>query len=360
MDINVWEAITMDVIMLRILSTLSSSLGDSLSINQLAERIKSKYGTGFYANIYRKLQNLKKESVLSLNLIGKSSIVKLNFQNYMLTDLLSEMEIERKMEFLNERTDLLPLIVEMEEKLKDKCSIKSISSINPTRNIKLNRLEFLFLLRKTSDYADEVAWLYRELQRLQNKFNLKIDNLILCEDDFVDLATSNEINPLREVLAKQTTLFCPQLFWSEIKRIMEKTEITLIQKETRPADISELDMNYNLSRFGYKEFGSAIEEGKRICIEYIVTALLLQNNARRTEAIPIILAKNDFKRPILTFLSQKFGTSGKLIGLLRTMQKIKPKRKVTETIKLLETFNVKEMQVDERSILEKMRLYNAA
>src|SRR3990170_4132565 len=264
----------MDMLAFRILSTLSSSIGDSLSINQLAERVKSTYGTAYYANIYRKLQNLKKEGVLRLDLIGKSSIVRLNFQNYLLTDLLAEMEIEKKMEFLNERNELLlPLMTEMEESLSDKCSIKSISSINPTRNIRLNRIEFLFLLRKTSDYLDQPIGLYREMQKLDNKFNLKIDSLILREDDFADLTTSKEINPLREALAKQTTLFCPQLFWSDLKRIMGKTEITLIQKETRPADIPELDMVYNLSRFGYKEFGSIIEEGKKFCIEYIVTAL---------------------------------------------------------------------------------------
>lgn len=351
---------TMDKLTFRTLSILSSSLGDQLSINQLAARIKDAYGTGYYANIYRKLQNLKKEGILSLDLVGKSSIVRLNFQNYLLPDLLAEVEIERKMRFLNDRNDLLPLIAEIEETLKNKCSIKSISSLNPTRNIKLNRIELLFLLRKMSGSPDETVEVYREMQRIQNKFNLKIDSLIISEDAFADLATSNEINPLREALAKQTTLFCPQMFWSEIKRIMEKTEIKLIQKETRPNEISELEMVYNLSRFGYKEFGSAIEESSRFCIEYVVTALLLQNDARRTEAIPIILAKNDFKSNLLAFLSQKFGTSGKLIGLLRTMQRIKPKSEVTETIKILETFRVDEIQADERRILEKMRLYNAA
>lgn len=350
----------MDMLTFRILDTLSSSLGDSLSINHLAERVKRTYGAAYYANIYRKLQELKKENVISLELIGKSSIAKLNFQNYLLTDLLAEMEIEKKMNFLNERNDLLPLIAEMEEKLKDKCSIKSISVINPARNIKLNRIEFLFLLRKTAHYANEAAELYGEMQRLQNKYNLKIDNLILSKDDFIDSATSNEINPLKEALAQQTTWFYPQTFWNELKRILEKTEITLIQKETKPADLPEIDIVYNLSRFGYKEFGSAMDEGKRFCIEYLVTALLLQGDARRMEAIPIILAKNDFKSSQLLFLSQKFGTSGNLMGLLRAMKKITPKREIEETIKLLETLKVNEIEVDERNILERMRLYNAA
>ena len=75
----------MDTLTLRILDTLSSNLGDSLSINQLTERIRETYGTAYYANIYQKLQKLKKEGLVSLDLIGRSTNVKLNFQNYLLS-----------------------------------------------------------------------------------------------------------------------------------------------------------------------------------------------------------------------------------------------------------------------------------
>jgi len=86
----------MDTPTLRILDTISSNLGDSISINQLTERIRETYGTAHYANIYHKLQKLKKEGLLSLDLIGRSSNIKLNFQNYLLIDTLAEMEIEKK------------------------------------------------------------------------------------------------------------------------------------------------------------------------------------------------------------------------------------------------------------------------
>jgi hypothetical protein len=353
------EKTTMDTPTLRILDTISSYLGDSLSINQLTERIKATYGTGHYANIYRKLQDLKKEGLLSLDIIGKSSIIKLNFQNYLLIDLLAEMEIEKKMEFLKARNDLFILLAEMDKSLNSMCSIKSISSINPVRNIKLNRIELLFLLRKASNYHDETVELYREMQKLQNKYNLRIDSLILDEDDFSYLVRSNEINPLREALTAKIVFFCPQAFWSEIRSISEESEIRTIRTETRPADISDLDLVYNLSRFGYKEFGSTLEQGKKFCIEYLVTALLLQSDARRTDAVPIVLAKNTFRSNLLTFLSQKFGTSGKLLRLSKALQNIKPNREVEKTTKLLEILNVNETQADERSILEKMRHYNA-
>ena len=115
-----------------------------------------------------------------------------------------------------------------------------------------------------------------------------------------------------------------------------------------------------MSRFGYKEFGSRIGQGKKICIEYIITSLLMQDDARRIAAIPIIIAKNNVNSNVLIFLSQKFGVSGKLLGILKILADIKPAEEINRTISLFEALNVKETEADKSSILEKMRLYNAA
>jgi hypothetical protein len=221
-------------------------------------------------------------------------------------------------------------------------------------------MELLFHLRKTSTYHDETVILYKKMKELQNKHNLRIDSFILDEDDFYSLMRSYEINPLREALANKITFFCPQAFWSEIKKISEETEIRTLRKETRPTEFSELGLVYNLSRFGYKEFGSTLEQGREYCIEYLTTALLLLGDTRRLEAIPIILAKNSFKSNVLAFLSQKFGLSGKLLGLLKILRNMRLKSEIDETIEIMEALKVEEISADERSILQKMRLYNAA
>jgi len=349
----------MDTPTLRILDTISSNLGDSLSINQLTERIRETYGTAHYANIYQKLQKLKKEGLLSLDLIGRSSNIKLNFQNYLLIDTLAEMEIEKKKNFLAKRTDQILFLTEIDKLLNETDTIRSVSSINPTKNIKLNKTELLFLLRKTPEYHSETLQLHKEMLKLQKKHNLKINSLILDRNDFHELIKSDEINPLREALSEKTIFFGPQAFWSEIKQVTETTEIRNIKTETKPANISNSDLTYNLYRFGYKEFGLQLAQGKTFCIEYITTAILLQDDARLTEAIPVILAKNSYKSNTLAFLTQKFETTGKLMGLLKILHTIKPTRETTETIDSLETFNAETIPADEESILQKMRLYNA-
>jgi len=161
----------MDTLTVRILDLISSYINDSLSINQLTQRIKEKYGSAYYANIYEKLQELKGEGLINVELIGRASNIKLNFQNYLLIDKLAEMEIEKKINFLTNRNDLFPLLSGIDESLSNH-TIKSVSAINPSKNIKLNRIELIFFTSHTPD-NDEAIDLYEEMLKLQNKHNLK-------------------------------------------------------------------------------------------------------------------------------------------------------------------------------------------
>jgi len=349
----------MDKAAIRILDTISSSLGDSLSINQLTQRIKEAYGSAYYANIYQKLQELKSESLLNLEPIGRSSSVKLNFNNYLLIDTLAEMEIEKKLDFLSQRKNLFPLFSELDAALTDRCSIKSVTAINPLKNVKLNRFELLFLLRKTPGYLGETVELSQEMLKLERKHNLKISSLILDEHDFVDFLTSDEVNPVREALSQQVTFANPQGFWSQIKELAQKTQIRTISSETKPLSIPDSDLNFNLNKFGYSEFGTSFVEGKKFCIEYITTSLLLREEARGIDATAVILAKNRFNSNLLAFLSQKYQTAPRLLGILKILGQTHPKPEVSQTIKILEAINSTELPADEVSIKQKLELYNA-
>lgn len=343
----------------RILDTISSHLGEPLSINQLKEKIKEKYGIAYYSNIYKQIKQLENEGLIKSDSCGKSSIIRPNFENDLIIDLFSKMDIENKIDFLIERHEFLPIFSYMSNFIKDICSIKSISSINSEKNSELNRIELLFLIREIIDYKDVTCELYRRTRELQDKFNIRIDSLILNEDEFSSLIKLNEINPLREAIAKEITIFCPQAFWSQIKEVSEESEIKAISKETKPSHIPEIDLIYNLNRFGYKEFGYRISQGHKYCIEYIITSLLLSEDARKKDAIPILLAKNNFRLNLLIFLAQKYKTTGKLLGLLKALQTIKPIDKIQDTIQLLETMtDEKETTTDEESVIRNMRLYN--
>ncbi|MCW4021703.1 MAG: hypothetical protein NWF02_00865 [Candidatus Bathyarchaeota archaeon] len=349
----------MDKSTLQIFDILSSNLDDSLSISTLTKKIKKKYGNAYYANIYQKIQKLKKQNLINLNQMGRTSLIELNFQNYLLLDFLTEMDIEKKRKFFKNKPELLPILIEIEQAMNNICSIRTIGSIKIERNIKLNRIELLFLLKKSSNYYNQTIWIHKRMLDTQKKYNIQITGLITTQNKFSELIGSDEINPIREFLPHILNLFCPQSFWGEIKSIKDKSKIRTFLDELKPTKISDTDLFYNLNRFGYKEFGWKIETGKKICIEYIINAMLLQNNSRLFEAIPIIISKNNFDPNLLIFLCQKFQTSDKLLGLLKAIREIKPENEIIKTIEILDSLQIEEIPTNKQEIIEKMRLYNA-
>jgi hypothetical protein len=347
----------------RIMDTLSRELGNPISISKLTERIKELHGTAYYANIYRGLQNLAREGAITLTKTGNTSIANLNFRNYLLLDLLTEMELRRKHELLKKDAFQI-ILMDVDARLRNMRRIESISLINPEQSLKLNRLELLILLDrdlKDGRRLDYTLKLSEMVQQIQNKHNTKIDPLILTSDEFLELLASEEINPLREMLPHATTIYSPSAFWNEIATSPRMIHgITIAEKGTGPPRITERNLIHNLARFGYTEMGPEIKRGSDICREYIITSLLIEKDARRTEAIPILLAKNKVNYNLLIFLSQKYGLESELLGIIRVLNSIKPTEESQHAVSILEGMKITEITPDRESIREKMRLYGAA
>jgi hypothetical protein len=344
----------MDKTTFRILDILSRDLGSQTSINELTRRIKETHGTAYYKNIYDKIQDLKKQDILNLTEIGKASVITLNFNDYQLTDLLAEMELKKKQELLEKNIEMQMIFLEMDKEFRSIPSIESILIIDPEKNFKLNRMEFLFLLAN----FDETTNIYSIMEGLQSKHNIKIDSLIITEKEFLNLLDSEGSNPLKAMLSNKIAFFSPQDFWIWIKTALIKG-IRIKTEETNPAGISEQDLTYNLNRFGYKEFGLKIEQGRKICIEYIITSILLQDDARRVQAVPILLTKNKIDYNLLIFLCKKYKKAEELLGLIKALTRIKESKETNNAIRILETMKIKGIRMNEKNIAEKMRLYDA-
>ena len=349
----------MDKTTFRILDILSRDLNSPTSIYQLTKKIKEIHKTAHYKNIYDKIQDLKKQDILNLSEIGKASVITLNFNNYRLTDTLAEMELMKKQEFLKTKTEIQTIFIDIDKEFRGAFpSIESISIIDPENNFKLNRMEFLFLLANFDE--EQTIWsIHSIMKRLQSRYNIKIDYLTMPEKEFLNSLESEESNPLKEMIQNKIAFFSPQDFWISIKTALIKRIRIETEKETNPAKITNQNLIYNLDRFGYKEMGLKIEEGKKICIEYIITSILLQDDARRIQAIPILLTKNKINYNILIFLCKKYKKAEKLLGLIKTLNRIKKDRETEYAIKILETMKIIEIKANEKSIEQKMRLYDA-
>ncbi|MBU1940018.1 hypothetical protein KKH30_04595 [Candidatus Micrarchaeota archaeon] len=358
----------MDETTFRILDVLARNLGIALSINELTSKIKRTYGTAYYKNIYDSIQKLKSKKILDLAENGNASISSLNFNNYLITDMLVEMELKRKTEFLEKRAEFTQLFRDIEFHFsRGFYFIDSISLIRSEKNARLKRAEFLFLLRAPSGTEENGGELLLNetkaanslMQMLEKRHNMKLDRLIIGNTEFLNLLGQNQKNPAREMLADKITFSGMQSFWADIGyAITGGRRISADSGETNPAKINENDLIYNLSEFGYGETGSKITAGTDICIETIIISLLLKGSARRTEAIPVLLAKNEINYNLLIFLGGKYGKLTKLTGLLEAFYAIKKEKHAKYALELLRHISTAE-KADLKSIKQTMRLYNA-
>lgn len=350
----------------RILDVLTREMGNSLSINKIAEKIKTLYGSGDYKNIHVAINNMNEDKTITLDQAGNTSIASINFANYLIIDLLSEMELRKKRDFLQNRQEMQMLMLELDTYLYDQDLIQSISLITPERNAKLNKVEFLVHLKKSNNrkkvYETKLG-IYAILNHLQMIHTMRIDALVLEDNEVSDLAKSNEVNPVREMFYDKITVFSSQNFWLWMRNeIISGIRIKTEETQTHPAKISEEDLVYNLARFGYTEFGPKIKEGKQICIEYVLASMMLSKDARRIDAITIILAKNtkSTNYDLLLFISRKYGFAEKILGIMKSLRNIVAHTKmvVEEPIKLLEAMNIEEMKVDEKRMKDRLKLYH--
>ena len=337
-----------------------------MSISEITKNMNGIYGGTYYANTHEKIKELEKEGIVILTKAGRTSLVSLNFDNYMITDMLAEMELERKQDFLQKKQEMQMLMLEIDTYLHNIPLISYILIMYPDKNAKLNKVEMLVCLKESDDKKaiEETKIIVNTItETLQRIHNIRIDHLTLESKTFFDLLKSNENNTVREILHNKIAVLNPQNFWLEIKKMTENgMKISAILHETNPAKISEEDLVFNLARFGYTEIGSTIKQGQLLCIEYVITSIMFHHDARRIDAIPVIIAKNSkISYDLLLFLARKYGFCGNILGILCTLQSLVAceTKTINEPIRLLKAMKIKEIKVNTKSIKERLELYNA-
>ena len=349
----------------KVLDILSREMGNPISIHKIKEKISNVYGHAHYPMIYNTIQQMKQKKLVHIDKYGKSSIASLNFDNSLLIDNLAQVELVNKIHFLEERKDWQILVLQINNYLREFSMIKSILIINPETNAKLNRMELFILLRKDEKESKDI---HSNMGLLQRVHNIRIDYLILDETSFENLLRCKDVNPIKEIMADKIAIFYPQAFWFMIKSLLDKgIRIKVEEKSISLAKISEQDIVFNLARFGYKEMGTKIIQGKPIGIEYIVTSILVKkDNIRRLEAMPIILAKNKEKinYSLLVFLATKFKKIQQLCNILKILDELTPTKEIKQVMKEI-NYTVRQKVTDQQAIelglkdmKKKMRLYD--
>lgn len=353
----------------RILDTLSRDIGNPGSIRKITEKINGIHGSAHYPGVYSKIQELAKKKIIHIDKYGKSSVASLNFGNPLLIDSLAQVELIGKVRFLEGRRDWQTLILQLGGYLREYGTIGSILMINPETNARLNRIEFFILLR-SHENKKELAGIRKTMGLLQRIHNIRIDCLMLDEASFGSLLRREDYNPVKGMMSDKIAIFCPQTFWLVIKNLLDRGIRVKVQEEpVLPTRISQQDIAFNLARFGYKEMGVDIVQGKPIGIEHLAASILIKKDSiRRLEAIPIIFAKNtdSINCNLLVFLASKFKVTRQLYMILKILDAVRPTKEVKQIMGEIKEEAVQKTAKDQRTVVlnlkemtRKMRLYNA-
>lgn len=341
---------------LRVLEAMSRRVGDPVSIRQLTSEIEEESGPAYYPNIYRALSSLQKEGIVTMEKQGKASIPALNFANYLLLDTLTEMELQKKQEFLRKWPDAWGLFESLERELGDMPSVGTILLLDPERNVKLNRAEPLVLMEgKDKAHEGKVEKVAHEIGA---RLNVRVEPLVVAGSELIERLRSPEKNPFKEMIPDMVVLHMPQKFWRLIRNaVVHGVRIGFDLDRTDPSKIGEKDLVHNLAKLGYRELGSEAEGGQDFSVEYIVSSVLLGGNERRVAAVPVLLAKNEIDYSLLVFLSQKYGFAEKLLGTLVALIKVAPSREIERAVAAMSGGGVIPAKMDEAHVRQALRLY---
>jgi len=363
----------------KILTTLTENIGNSISINKLTKYINKNYNNSYYNSIYYKIKELEINNDIFIDKIGKSSIINLNFDNPILIDLLSQVELRKKEFLLKDYPELKTLILNLEIKFqKNFLLIESFSIIKPIKYISLNRAEFLIILKDISpDYfnncsnseeikkeiiKNEKIKIYQTMYELEKKFNLKLDFLILTNKELLQLIEDNNNNITKDMILNQTILLYPQNYWINIKELLKKNIRLKNNFYINPGKLTKKDFIYNLNKFGYKEIGLDIPDGNNYRLEFIILSILLSNDARKKEAIPILIKKNissenDLNLELLLFYSKKYNKLQDIFAYLKILYELYKDNSLQYPIRLLENLKISPKRINKQATKEKLRLY---
>lgn len=322
----------------RILDLLLQNIGMGMSINELNRRIGDKYGLKHsYKEVYQRIRALETDGFIKVQPAGKASIVGLNFGSFLTSGKLAAFELEKKTRFMTQHPEVRGFFEDIDIDFSGGFyALEFIALANPEKSRITNSWDLLFVLHRllpVTDWGDgktesaeelnrkernEINGIFSTLEMREKQRNLKINPLILYREEFQTDLSSEEGNQTKEFIGDSMLLKNPEDFWRELRILKERELGFRPGKIQEPPKITDGCIQFNLPRFCYSSFlqGRTEKEAEKISIETLIAAILLKQDIRLIEAVPILMAKNKINQRSLLFLSKKYGLVNKVGFLL--------------------------------------------
>jgi len=304
-----------------ILDLLSSATSGETSINMLSRQLKENGFSGDYKNTYQKIIKFEKENLLLTTKIGKSKTISINYQNPKTISKLAIMELSKKIDFIEKNPIFSKILLDLQTITAD-----FILITNPQKNINLNRIEILILTENPLEAL-------KLCNKTEERYSIRIDCLALKNNDFTKLIKSNN-STIAEILTNKIILTNQEHFFELAGDILAKSKLKRMDYSL--TDLNEAEIRYNLSKFGYSEFGKE-QKSKNLSFEESIISTLILGTARQKTALKSLIMKNEFNSELLAFFAKKYSKQKEIQGLINNNKR---NTKLNELNKLISWMKV--------------------
>lgn len=278
-------------------------------------------------------------------LLNDEGIVYPNMTNPVVYGMLAEVDLARRRNFIQTNIQYGFLLADIEEYVMDNIDVSFITVCKPFYFAAVNSL-FLCLCLKDMGDLKRVSDLINELRTIGKKHNVWVIVYPASSDSYIKMLQRREKNLTQYSFKNGFVLTGQSVFWSHIRKAWcDGKHITSSNKLPKIMKMSENDLVYNMTRYGYGEFGSAIRTGNSMDVESTITALLYSDEPRRYSiGAPVLIAKNEIDVGYLLFLADSFKLLKKLGGAATVLKKANIKNtNVNDILALLYDIDVKKM-----------------
>lgn len=225
---NTIQNTKIDELSLDIIELVSKYPFELFTIDKIKESISKQVDTN-YATIYRKVESLVEQGILSKSMYGMASQIKLNLGSEKTISLLALIESKKLEEFLNKFKGLLgitlnEIIKDTKDTVEDKCILifGSYAKGTQTKNSDLDVLVILepskYIQQQHFDnYLESIKKSMMGMLRINElKGAPKINPIIVSNREHKEMVLNKEPNVAKETLLNHIILKGFSEYWREI------------------------------------------------------------------------------------------------------------------------------------------------
>ena len=203
----------------RIVKIFYEYIGGEFTIHEIAKRLDVSY-----SYVYRQVELLVQQGIISLNVRGRRKYCKPNYGNPRVLSLFVKVSTEETESFLSDRDKLTSLVKELLSGIPQKANYNLLTiilygSFAKEAQVDSSDLDLFFLVPSKEEYDEIVE---NECVSLSRRYGVELSPLVSEPQSFVNMLNESEHNVAKAILQNKVILYGAEKFWELVLGVMRK------------------------------------------------------------------------------------------------------------------------------------------